>query len=574
MGSVFFIVLRRMRAPLITLIVIYAVSILGLVLIPGVDADGHAAAPLSVFHAFYFVSYTASTIGFGEIPQAFSNAQRMWVTVIIYLSVIGWTYSILTILGLFSDRSFQQALAASRFEHHVQRIGEPFYLICGCGETGGLLIHSLNRLGMRFVVLEIDESRIVELELEDFRSDTPALAADATQPQTLLLGGLRHPMCRGVVALTNNDKTNLGIAVAVRLLNPAIPVLCRAEGSETAKQMASFGTDHIVNPFEIFGRLLAQAVHAPASYRLHEWLTGTPGTRQRAGNDPPSGRWIVCGYGRFGKSVATQLDREGMEIVLVDKNAQLSTDYRVVIGNATDGAALREAGVADAAAFIAGTDDDINNLSIAVSARKLNPKMFIAVRQNQQARRELFAAFDADLTVVPSEIVAHACLALLTSPLLASFLKLAEAQEDDWAWSLLARMRMQLGDKVPECWSVRIDQAGATAATNWLAQGNNILPLSVLTTDPTERDEQIRCVPLLLRRDNVDSLVPMASEALRLGDEILFAGHRDANTRQALTLQNANALAYVLTGRDSNTGWLWNLLTRATPQDLPGGPTR
>jgi voltage-gated potassium channel len=562
MGSVFFIVLRRMRAPLITLIVIYAVSILGLVLIPGIDADGKAAAPLSIFHAFYFVSYTASTIGFGEIPVAFSDAQRMWVTVIIYLSVVGWTYSILTTFALFSDRSFQQALAASRFEHHVQRIGEPFFLICGCGETGGLLIHSLNRLGMRFVVLEVSESRIVELELEDFRSDTPSLAADASQPQNLLLGGLRHPMCQGVVALTNTDKVNLAIAVAVRLLNPTIPVLCRAERSEMVERMASFGTDHIINPFDIFGRLLAQAVHAPASYRLHEWLTGTPGTRQRAGNDPPSGRWIICGFGRFGRSVATQLDREGMEIILIDPNAQASAAFRVVTGSGIEGPVLREAGVGDAAAFVAGTDDDINNLSIAVAARKLNPKMFVVIRQNQQAHRELFGAFDADLTVVPSEIVAHACLALLTTPLLASFLKLAEGQEDDWAWSMLARMRMLLGDEVPECWSIRIDQAAATAATNWLAQGRSAIPMAALTTDPTQRDEQIRCVPLLLRRDNEDRLVPMASEALRADDEILFAGSRQARTLQALSLQNANALAYVLTGNDTNTGWLWGLLTR------------
>ena len=40
MSSIFFIILRRMRAPLIVLIVIYAVSVLGLPLVPGVDAGG------------------------------------------------------------------------------------------------------------------------------------------------------------------------------------------------------------------------------------------------------------------------------------------------------------------------------------------------------------------------------------------------------------------------------------------------------------------------------------------------------------------------------------------------------
>jgi len=47
---------------------------------------------MTLFQAFYFTSYTASTIGFGEIPYAFTDRQRLWVTVIIYASVIGWAY--------------------------------------------------------------------------------------------------------------------------------------------------------------------------------------------------------------------------------------------------------------------------------------------------------------------------------------------------------------------------------------------------------------------------------------------------------------------------------------------------
>ena len=66
--SIFFLALRRMRVPLIVLIVLYAVSTLGLTLVPGIDAQGRPAPPMSFFHAFYFVSYTATTIGFGEIP--------------------------------------------------------------------------------------------------------------------------------------------------------------------------------------------------------------------------------------------------------------------------------------------------------------------------------------------------------------------------------------------------------------------------------------------------------------------------------------------------------------------------
>jgi hypothetical protein len=53
--------------------------------------------------------------------------------------------------------------------------------------------------------------------------------------------------------------------------------------------MASFGTRHIINPFEKFAEYMALALHSPAAYNLLLWLTGLPGTtvtatgsRQRA----------------------------------------------------------------------------------------------------------------------------------------------------------------------------------------------------------------------------------------------------------------------------------------------------
>ena len=64
MDSVLLLTLRRLRWPLVLLVGVYAVGILGLVLIPGVDEHGRPT-PMGFFHAFYFLSYTASTIGFG-----------------------------------------------------------------------------------------------------------------------------------------------------------------------------------------------------------------------------------------------------------------------------------------------------------------------------------------------------------------------------------------------------------------------------------------------------------------------------------------------------------------------------
>ena len=130
MNSALFLALRRMRAPLLTLIGSYAVSILGMVLIPGVDGEGMPWR-VSFFHAFYFISYTATTIGFGELPYAFTDTQRLWITFTIYLTVVAWFHAIGKILQITQDASFQQVLAAERFRRAVERMGEPFYGVCG-----------------------------------------------------------------------------------------------------------------------------------------------------------------------------------------------------------------------------------------------------------------------------------------------------------------------------------------------------------------------------------------------------------------------------------------------------------
>ncbi|HEY5877816.1 MAG TPA: ion channel, partial [Nakamurella sp.] len=79
-----FIVMRRMRAPLITLIVIFSVTVVGMSVIPAEDPEGRPYH-MTIFESLYFMSYTASTIGYGELPYPFNANQRMWATISIYL---------------------------------------------------------------------------------------------------------------------------------------------------------------------------------------------------------------------------------------------------------------------------------------------------------------------------------------------------------------------------------------------------------------------------------------------------------------------------------------------------------
>jgi voltage-gated potassium channel len=556
-NSAFFLALRRMRAPIIVLIVIYAVSILGLTVIPGVDANGLKAPPLSFFHAFYFVSYTATTIGFGEIPGAFSDAQRLWVTICIYLTVVGWSYSLVTLIALLQDKGFQNTITTNRFSRRVRQIDEDFYLICGCGETGSLVAGNFDRVGQPFVVIEKSELRVEELDLLDFNTDTPALAADASLPDNLQLAGLNHPRCRGVLALTNDEQANLAIAIAVRLLNPAIPVIARARSPNVTANMASFGTDFIINPYERFADHLALAVSSPERYRLIELLTSLPETPIPEPHRPPHGHWIICGYGRFGHAIADRLRHTGIALTIIDP-AVHDAD-RHLIGDGTEASTLLQAGIESASGIVAGSDNDVNNLSIAVTASELKPELFVVARQNQAANGALFAAYDADFTVLPSRIVAQECIAILTAPLLAHFLGLIRTLGEADCRRLVERLQAECGELTPVVWDVRLNAGEAPAAWKALMNDQKIC-LGEILPDGAERSRRLPTVPLLVERGKDYILLPADDFVLRAGDQLLFASPRRAQRSLDLTLKNANELEYVLTGHENSGSLLAKLL--------------
>jgi Trk K+ transport system NAD-binding subunit len=572
MNSVFFVVLRRMRAPLIVVIVVYAISVLGLTLVPGINEDGTPAPPMSFFHAFYFISYTATTIGFGEIPRAFSDAQRLWCIACIYMTVIAWSYAILTLLALVQDKAFQHTLVASRFARRVARLHAPFYLVCGCGETGSLICRALDILGFDFVILEKDEQRVEELDLEDFKTNDPALAADASQSANLQMAGLRHSYCKGVLAVTDDENCNLAIAVNARLLNPDIPVLARVRSPVVAASMASFGTNHIVNAYERFAEYLALSVSSPECFRLIEILTGLPGTALPQAHRPPRGRWIICGYGLFGQSVARYLTLPGIELTVIDPEGEGPPDVQNIRGIGTEASVLAAAGIMEADGIVAGSPNDINNLSIAMMARKLNPNIYVVMRQNQAASDLLFDTFRADFSMVHTRIVAQECISIITTPLLSRFLAAVRHADEHWSKALGTRLEALCKEQVPEVWSVRLDQHEASAVHKALLE-HQVMNAGTLMRDNASREMALPAFILMVERSGEEFLLPDEDFMLKAGDVILLAGQHAARSALTLTLRNANALHYILTGEDRAHGWLWHLLfAKRSSASEAGGP--
>lgn len=555
MNSILFLILRRLRRPLILIIVCFSIAILGLSLMPGTDDKGQPWH-MSIFQALYVISYTATTIGFGEIPYAYSQSQRLWMTFSIYLTVIPWFYAVGKIITLLQDSALRQAIITERFASAVRELQEPFYILCSYGESASVLARTLDEKGMRVVVIESQQDRLNELELAETRSVIPHLCADAKLPENLIKAGVHHPLCSGVVTLTDNDEVNLAVAVAVKLMNPDLMVLARAERDDVAANMASFGTDHIINPYTLFGDQLAMRVHAIGTYILQEWLTDVPGDTLLPPENPPRGMWVVCGYGRFGKSVVQNLEREHITTTIVEAKPELTGCDNCIVGSGTEARTLIEAGIENAVGIVAGTDNDINNLSIVMTAYEINPKLFVVIRKNRRHNDALFKQFNADITMQPTEIIAHECLAHMIAPLLAQFLTLIRNQSNSWANQLISELVTVVGETVPERWAITVDSKNTPAIVELLNKGVSVT-LHNLTQDPADRNVRLNLVPLLLSRNNTPMLVPPPSTALQIGDRILFCGRPEVRSALTESLNNTKALTYIVDGIEVPDSIVW-----------------
>ena len=555
------VVLRFMRGPIFALIIVYAIGITGMALIPGQDADGNPGY-MSLFHAFYFFTYTATTTGFGEIPNEFSDAQRLWAILCIYMGVVAWLYAIGSIFRLVQNPHFLLALNEHRFAGAVRRIREPFYIICGFGDTGSLLARGLSDHWLRGVVIDIDPERIKALALRDYHLDMPGLCADPAVPRHLVDAGIRMPNCRALVILTVNEEVNTRVATMARLLNPELRILCRSSSKRHIEQLESLGNVTIINPFEIFAQLLGMAITAPRLHNLNACLVRNPQARLGEPIEVPAGDWIICGYGRMGRWMYRYLARHGIGVVIIDPKAgDIEGAARAIRGHANR-ESLLAAGIDRAAGVVAGTDDDHVNLSILMSVEALKPDAFTIVRQNSHENQLAFDAARANLVMQSSLTTARRVLKHLISPQVQIFVEYLREQGEDICHQAVRRLREIVGDRPLHLWLVKLDESQAQAVIEHLRRGE-ALSLGEMRRDPHDLGGSLPCMPLSIARAERRVMLPSDSEALREGDELLFCGTERGERLLSASINNAYTLEYLVTGAESPRGcffqWLESL---------------
>jgi len=150
--------------------------------------------------------------------------------------------------------------------------------------------------------------------------------------------------------------------------------------------------------------------------------------------DQLKNHYIICGYGRIGRVLCNQLKRKPIDLVVIDKNRELipildEDKVLYLSGDATDEANLNKAGIQRAKGLIAVMATDTDNVFLVLTARQLNPDLYIIARASQDKAKSKLQAAGANKVESPYEMGAVSMAQRIIRPTVTNFLDLAFAHK-------------------------------------------------------------------------------------------------------------------------------------------------
>lgn len=140
--------------------------------------------------------------------------------------------------------------------------------------------------------------------------------------------------------------------------------------------------------------------------------------------------FIICGYGRMGRTLCGHLIQKYLDVVVIEQNPDrvsvMDKDgILYIMGGATDKTILMKAGIQRARGIISVMGSDADNVFLALIAKRLNPKIFMVARANQNETEETLYTAGADKVVSPYALGARRMAHAILRPSVIHFLELA-----------------------------------------------------------------------------------------------------------------------------------------------------
>lgn len=231
--------------------------------------------------------------------------------------------------------------------------------------------------------------------------------------------------------------------------------------------------------------------------------------RMTRGIERLSGHAILCGFGRLGAMLAQELSKTNKPFVVIENDeARIreaeSSEYLVVMGNATDEDTLHRAGIERASVLATVLTDDAANLYITLTARELNPNLEIIARGESGAAEKKLLRCGANKVVMPAAIGAARLAHMITRPAAESLLADVDVQSN-------------LNDELAQI-GLSLDELKISA--NSPLSGHRVADIEV-------QGNRGFLIVAVRRHDGQVILNPPGETPLLTGDVVIVVGHHD-----------------------------------------------
>ncbi len=151
--------------------------------------------------------------------------------------------------------------------------------------------------------------------------------------------------------------------------------------------------------------------------------------------DELKNHFIVAGLGRVGWEAAAELAGANVPVVVVDPSVKATSDAAgrgllYVQGDATEDRVLEKAGIRRAKGLVVTTGVEATNLYIILSARLLNPALFIVSRAVDEESIAKLSRAGADRAISPYALGGRRMAQLMLSPRAVEFFEMALGSAD------------------------------------------------------------------------------------------------------------------------------------------------
>ena len=205
-----------------------------------------------ILDSIYMTIITLSTVGYGEV-HSLNEFGKFWAIVIIVFGVSGFA---MFMSQLGENLMELRELRRKRVQTILKKLRN-HYILFGYGRMGEVIADELANRNVKYVVVESDDDKIVEIQEKGYQY----YRGDANSDETLEAVGVKY--AKGIVVALGTEQDNLFVTMSVRTLNPSAFLLSRCSHQDTEFKLKRAGANKVINPYVAGGHKMAELLLEP-----------------------------------------------------------------------------------------------------------------------------------------------------------------------------------------------------------------------------------------------------------------------------------------------------------------------